>query len=243
MFWLILLFISPLPAAAHVQWFVTAPAVAMPPFQPWEIAVGTCGGLVLLTTLWALTRLDTTLWKTIRLKPYLQEWIPIIALLIGCISAIFAYHRELMLVYLGLIAYALAWKRSPRLALTLLAAGTGLAFTYAAFVEKILHPEYSATFLQNHHWNFLANLGWTTFSDRWFILSAGVVEAGLGLALAIGLAPRITITLLTLVCVTTAILLGITEVYGHIIIVMAFMIYLVGTLRTPPWSILDLHRK
>lgn len=228
--WLLWL-LWPTPASAHVQWFVTEPAGSFAPFSIFEWIVGFIFLTIGLAIFSYLTPLDTKLWQRLQLPQWAYQYVPIIIWLIAAGFAVWGYHEELVLGYGGLIAYAVLRKRRHQLGLTLLAVGTGLAFTEAALAEKLLHPEYSATFLTLYDWNFINNLGVTWFNDRWFILLAGMVEAGLGLALAIGLAPRLTIVLLSMVCVITAVLLGITEVIGHISIVMAFLIYLIDTTK------------
>lgn len=78
-------------------------------------------------------------------------------------------------------------------ALPLLRISTGLALLTLAFTEKLLRPDYAETFVQTYMWNFMQNLGVDLYTDRLFVLSAGCVEAVLGLLLILGTTTRLVV--------------------------------------------------
>lgn len=90
---------------------------------------------------------------------------------------------------------------------------SGLAILILAFSEKLGNIHLASAFLLEHNWNLLSGVG---ISDRIFIIIAGVIEAVVGISLILRKAMRLT-TLVTLgLMVTTAVLLGVQEVIGHI---------------------------
>lgn len=93
---------------------------------------------------------------------------------------------------------------------------TGINLVVLGFTEKILHPELGMAFLAEHHWNFMQMLGFASYSDYWFVLSAGVVETLLGVVLVLGIVTRINTLVLATFFVATLILLGPVEVIGHL---------------------------
>jgi uncharacterized membrane protein YphA (DoxX/SURF4 family) len=98
----------------------------------------------------------------------------------------------------------------------------GVALVALALSEKLLAPELSEAFLGHHSWNLLHYLG---VSNRWFVVIAGSIELVVGLAFVLGWAPRLVSLALVGLMTTTAILLGIDEVVGHL-----FALSLVGSL-------------
>jgi uncharacterized membrane protein YphA (DoxX/SURF4 family) len=105
--------------------------------------------------------------------------------------------------------YALKYrKHSMRIILV----SAGISFASLAFSEKLGDLNLAAAFLNDHNWNFLSFAG---VSDRNFILFIGASELAIGLSLIVGLANRAVVMLLLLILITTAVLLGISEVVGH----------------------------
>lgn len=107
---------------------------------------------------------------------------------------------------------------------TILRVTLGIALIALAFSEKLFHPELGAEFLQEHNWNFMELLGVNWYTDRLFVLSAGMVELLLGLLIVSGLAARITVVVIIAVFSITATLLGPSEVLGHIPIVIILIV-------------------
>lgn len=95
----------------------------------------------------------------------------------------------------------------------ILRVGTGLNLMVLAFSEKILTPSLTQNFLQNHNWNFMANLG---MSDYYFAYSAGIAEFVFGLLLVLGLITRLTTIALAVFLLITLYLLGPIELVGHL---------------------------
>lgn len=107
---------------------------------------------------------------------------------------------------------------------TILRVTLGIAFITLAFSEKLFHPELGAEFLQEHNWNFMELVGFNWYTDRLFVLSAGMVELLLGLLIFSGLAARITVVAIIAVFSITATLLGPSEVLGHIPIIIILIV-------------------
>lgn len=128
---------------------------------------------------------------------------------------------------LGLAAFAVLagrprWglgERQPwrsEYALPVLRVLTGLNLMVLAFSEKIMSPSLALEFLSRHHWNFMQAVGLPQFTDYWFAFSAGVTEALFGLFLLLGLVTRLTTVVLAVFLATTLVLLGPTELMGHL---------------------------
>ncbi|MEK7148876.1 MAG: hypothetical protein AAB796_00550 [Patescibacteria group bacterium] len=102
-------------------------------------------------------------------------------------------------------------------AIPLLRVFTGLNLIALGFNEKILHPSWSLAFLQTHPWNFMQIMGFHSYSDYWFVFSTGAVEALFGLVFVLGIVTRVNTIVLGCFFVTTLILLGPLELFGHIL--------------------------
>lgn len=90
---------------------------------------------------------------------------------------------------------------------------TGLSLAVLAFSEKLSNLALADKFLETHHWNLLAVIG---ASNHQFIIFAGACELIFGIALILNIAPRLVILLLGGLMALTAVVLGPTEVVGHL---------------------------
>lgn len=70
---------------------------------------------------------------------------------------------------------------------------TGIALITLGLSEKLIGAEYGEAFIAEYDWNFMFNLGFENFSDRLFVLSAGVMEVVFGLILILGTTTRLNI--------------------------------------------------
>ncbi|MEK7520410.1 MAG: DoxX family membrane protein [Patescibacteria group bacterium] len=102
-------------------------------------------------------------------------------------------------------------------AVPLLRVFTGVNLVILGFSEKILHPELGMAFLAEYHWNFMQMLGFENFTDYWFVLSAGTVEALFGVMFILGLVTRLTAVFLLPFFFATLILMGPVELFAHIL--------------------------
>jgi uncharacterized membrane protein YphA (DoxX/SURF4 family) len=107
---------------------------------------------------------------------------------------------------------------------TILRITLGIALTTLAFSEKLFHPSLAAEFLQEHNWNFMELLGVEWYTDRLFILSAGMVELLLGILITLGLVTRLTVIAIIVVFSITAGILGPQEVLGHLPIIVILVV-------------------
>lgn len=112
-------------------------------------------------------------------------------------------------------------------AIPLLRFWAGVALIILAFTEKILHPELGLQFLQTYHWNIMNTLGLTFFTDQRFILCAGSAEVLFGILFLCGLVTRLNTIAFAVVLVTTAVVLGPSEVVGHLPILATALVLLV----------------
>lgn len=93
---------------------------------------------------------------------------------------------------------------------------TGLSLSVLAFTEKLFNLALAEKFLQTHHWNLLASFG---VSDLWFVIFAGSMELIFGVLLALRIGTRLVAAMLAGLMGLTALLLGPTEVSGHLFII------------------------
>jgi len=123
----------------------------------------------------------------------------------------------------------------------LLRVGLGVSFSVAAFSEKLLEPSLSLEFLAHSDMNFMKHLGFD-YSDRLFVLSAGMSELLLGLLLITGLATRLAAGALMVFLLTSnayLLMMGVqddalTELIGHAPILAALLVVvLLGGGRWP----------
>lgn len=106
----------------------------------------------------------------------------------------------------------------------------GVALILLGLQEKILHPQLALTFLESHDWNFMAMIGMGWFTDQLFVISAGMSEILFGLLFVLGVVTRINTIALSLFFITTAIVLGPTEINGHLtLFAIAVFLILMGS--------------
>ncbi len=114
--------------------------------------------------------------------------------------------------------------------LPLLRIFTGISLVILAFNEKLLHPELGLTFLQSHNWNFMQLMGIDWFTNNLFVLSAGMTELLFGIILILGTITRINTLALTFIFVSTTMVLGPNELFGHLpLFAIAFTLILYGS--------------
>lgn len=124
---------------------------------------------------------------------------------------VYSFDRFLNGGKLKLSAYA-------NYSLTVYRIGIGIGLALLGLSEKLLNISVAQDFLNQYDWNLLSYVG---VNDRFFIIIAGSIELVVGLALILNRASRVLITIVLLIMLTTALLLGIEEVYGHLFAVGA----------------------
>jgi uncharacterized membrane protein YphA (DoxX/SURF4 family) len=125
-------------------------------------------------------------------------------------------------------------ERLQVIALPLLRVLTGCALITLGFSEKLLRPDYAETFVQTYMWNFMQTLGFTGYSDRLFVLSAGTMEVVFGIILVIGSTTRLNILVVSLFMLTSNLTFlaqghyreALTEIIGHLPIMAIAIVYL-----------------
>lgn len=74
---------------------------------------------------------------------------------------------------------------------------TGIALVTLGVTEKLSGAIWGEAFLANYQWNFLQALGFDFFTDRLFVLSAGVMEVVFGTIMIIGTVTRLNTLVLS----------------------------------------------
>ncbi|MBI2872563.1 MAG: DoxX family membrane protein [Chloroflexi bacterium] len=106
--------------------------------------------------------------------------------------------------------------RFSHLPLPIVRAGLGLSLIVLAVHNKLASPDMALTFLDTHDLNFMAALGFASFTNPHFVFAAGVAELVLGVLLLSGLATRLAAAMLAGFFLTTLIVLGLPELIGHL---------------------------
>ena len=127
------------------------------------------------------------------------------------------------------------FKDYKRYALPALRIFTGLALFILAFSEKLLFQQRAQEFLGNYELNFMKAIGFESYSDTFFALSAGAMEAAFGIILILGLITRLNVLVLTGFFLASNIFFfvqghnqeGLVEFMGHLPIV-ATAIFLIA---------------
>ncbi len=124
----------------------------------------------------------------------------------------------------GTAARVRRWlKRKPEdfahLPVPILRIGLGLTFVILAVHYKLLNPEVTLAFLDEHSFNFLALAGVTGFTNSHFVFAAAVSEISIGLLLASGIATRFVSAAVLGILLTTFFALGPVELVGHLPII------------------------
>lgn len=118
-------------------------------------------------------------------------------------------------------------------ALPLLRITTGIALVTLGFAEKLLNPGYAEEFLQTYRWNFMYNLGADQYSDRLFVLSAGVMEVVFGVILILGTTTRLNIIAVSGFMLSSNITFlfqghlreAVTEIIGHLPLIATALLF------------------
>lgn len=114
---------------------------------------------------------------------------------------------------------------------------TGISLVALAIGEKLAPSALGQVFVAQYQWNFMEALGFTFFDDRMFVLSAGMVEAVIGIVLILGTTVRLAVFALSLMMAISNIVFivqgnneaALVEFIGHMpIIGVALLLLLLG---------------
>ncbi len=111
---------------------------------------------------------------------------------------------------------------------------TGISLVALAVGEKLAPSALGQVFLAQYQWNFLQALGFTIFDDRLFVLSAGMVEAVIGIVLILGTTVRLAVLALSIMMAVSNIVFiaegnneaALVEFIGHMPIIGAALLLL-----------------
>ncbi|MEL7099114.1 MAG: hypothetical protein AAGM84_09830 [Pseudomonadota bacterium] len=127
-----------------------------------------------------------------------------------------------------------AWKPYS---VSLLRILTGISLITLGVSEKLVNAQMAETFLITQNWNILTALGFEWFTDRLFVLSAGMVEIVFGVILVLGTTTRLNMIAFSLVLLTSNVLFliegnkeaALLEFIGHMpVIGVALILLLLG---------------
>lgn len=93
--------------------------------------------------------------------------------------------------------------------------GVGATLVVLAVHNKLSDPSLAVAFLQEYPFNFMATLGFASFTDLHFAFAAGIAEATFGLLLLLGIATRFVTAGLAVFFITTVTQLPLIELAGH----------------------------
>lgn len=114
---------------------------------------------------------------------------------------------------------------------------TGVSLVALAIGEKLAPSALGQVFVSQYQWNFMQALGFTFFDDRLFVLSAGMVEAVIGIVLILGTTVRLAVLALSIMMAVSNIVFilqgnneaALVEFVGHMpIIGVALLLLLLG---------------
>ena len=111
---------------------------------------------------------------------------------------------------------------------------TGIAVIVLGITEKITGAVLAEAFLEKYHWNFMQLIGFNSFDNHLFVLSAGSMEIIFGVILVLGTITRINTLVLSGVLLTSNIVFfatgnshgAIVELIGHAPIIGSALILL-----------------
>lgn len=114
---------------------------------------------------------------------------------------------------------------------------TGISLVALAIGEKLAPSALGQIFVAQYQWNFMQALGFSFFDDRLFVLSAGMVEAVIGIVLILGTTVRLAVLALSIMMALSNIVFivqgnneaSLVEFIGHMpIIGVALLLLLLG---------------
>lgn len=114
---------------------------------------------------------------------------------------------------------------------------TGISLVALAVGEKLAPSAMGQVFVAQYQWNFMEAIGITLFDDRLFVLSAGMVEAVIGIVLILGTTVRLAVLALSVMMAISNIVFivqgnneaALVEFIGHMpIIGVALLLLLLG---------------
>ncbi|WP_129124047.1 hypothetical protein [Veronia nyctiphanis] len=112
---------------------------------------------------------------------------------------------------------------------------TGISLVTLGLSEKIIGASLGQEFLRVHQWNFMQAMGLDFFTDRLFVLSAGMMEVVFGTILILGTVTRLNTLVLSLFLLASNLVFlyvgmkeaALMELVGHMPIIASALILIV----------------
>ncbi|SEN85519.1 DoxX family membrane protein [Palleronia pelagia] len=112
---------------------------------------------------------------------------------------------------------------------------TGVSLVSLAVGEKLAPSALGQAFVQQYEWNFMTLMGIGFFDDKLFVLSAGMVEAAIGIVLILGTTTRLAVLALSVMMALSNVVFilqdnneaAMVEFIGHMPIIGTAMVLLV----------------
>ncbi|MCE9583103.1 MAG: hypothetical protein K8T20_11485 [Planctomycetes bacterium] len=106
----------------------------------------------------------------------------------------------------------------------------GLNLAILAVNNKLMNPLVSMKLVGDYHLNFPQNVGVKFFTDAHYVLSAAAVELAIGVLLVVGALPRLLALAVFGLLITTFVIFGFPELFGHLpILAGGIAVLLMGT--------------
>lgn len=114
---------------------------------------------------------------------------------------------------------------------------TGVSLITLGISEKLVGAMMAESFLAFYEWNFMQSIGFEFFTDRLFVLSAGVIEVVFGIILVLGTTTRLNVLAFSIVLFASNVLFliqgeneaALVEFVGHMpVIGVALILLLLG---------------
>ena len=127
----------------------------------------------------------------------IMRYKPEVAAMLLCLLlfTVGAHENSFLVEYMllvGIVCIVFAGQKVPsNYSITLLRVTLGISLIALGLTEKLLQPELALNVLAQYPLNFIQHFG-MTFSDTWFVLTAGVVELLIGMLFVLGLMVRTT---------------------------------------------------
>ena len=162
-----------------------------------------------------------------------------VVLQFGIVSVLeyFIYFGIALFLLLNCLQIETLVERYKPYSVPILRISAGISLATLAVTEKLTGALFGQAFLAEYQWNFMTMLGVEVFTDRLFVLSAGVCELILGIILILGTTTRLTMLAISLLMFTSNIVFiiqgnneaALVEFVGHLpIIGTALVLMLLG---------------
>lgn len=153
--------------------------------------------------------------------------------LLGISLAVYFFHKNEKIEYLNIEPYSEKIKYNET-GIVILRISLGLQLCALAIQDKLINPSLSLGFLGEYpHFNFMNFIGIDNFTNIHFVLAAGLAEFSMGLLLVFNFSQRIGALTALFFFSITSVVLGPSELFGHIPVIIALLIVINKPVKSP----------